>query len=163
MDIFTLKTALMNKLRSSPKIVTYAVAALVCILLLFLLGRDTGDEAPASSFPPAETEYASQLEKQLEEVISQIDGAGKTSVMVTVKSTVSYEYATDETHSESKQETEVVIIGGDQALVKRIDNPEVAGVLVICDGGDSAVIKEKILRAVATVLDISSSKVYITK
>ena len=103
------------------------------------------------------------FERQLEAVISQIDGAGKTRVMVTVESTVSYEYATDDSYSESKYESEIVIIGSDKALIKKIDNPEVAGVLVICDGGDSAVIKEKILKAVATVLDISSNKVYITK
>lgn len=163
MDIFTLKDAVIKKLRSSPKIVVYLAATLVCIVLLLIMGRDTTPNDSVNDFPKAETEYAVQLERQLEAVISQIDGAGKTKVMVTVESTVSYEYATDDSYSESKYESEIVIIGSDKALIKRIDNPEVAGVLVICDGGDSAVIKEKILKAVATVLDISSNKVYITK
>lgn len=163
MDLFTLRDAVIKKLKSSPKMVTYIAAALICVVLLLIMGKDTGTSEASKDFPKAETEYAAQLEKQLEAVISQIEGAGKTRVMVTVKSTVSYEYATDDSYSESKHESEIVIIGSDEALIKRIDNPEVAGVLVICDGGDSAVIKEKILKAVATVLDISSNKVYITK
>lgn len=124
------------------------------------------------------TQYENDLEQSLADIISSIDGAGKTRVMLTMDSTVEQVYATDKTMSQkdtvnSGEDTEtnkdtsanstyitVELSDGTQqtVLLKEIQ-PKVRGVLVVCNGGDNSVVKEKIVDAVTKALDISSSRV----
>jgi len=115
-------------------------------------------------------EQTLMLEAKLEEKISEISGAGKTSVMITADSSKEYFYA--ENHSENSEETEksierefVVIEGenGDEPIVLKIKESKIRGVLVICEGGDNPVIKEKIIEAVCALLDVSSNSVSVAK
>lgn len=123
-------------------------------------------------------QYENNLEQSLADIISSIDGAGKTRVMLTMDSTVEQVYATDKTMSQkdsinSGEDTEtnkdtsanstyitVELSDGTQqtVLLKEIQ-PKVRGVLVVCNGGDNSVVKEKIVDAVTKALDISSSMV----
>lgn len=127
------------------------------------------------------TQYENNLEQSLADIISSIDGAGKTRVMLTMDSTVEQVYATDKTMSQkdtvnSGEDTEtnkdtsanstyitVELSDGTQqtVLLKEIQ-PKVRGVLVVCSGGDNSVVKEKIVDAVTKALDISSSRVSVT-
>lgn len=124
------------------------------------------------------TQYENNLEQSLADIISSIDGAGKTRVMITMDSTVEQVYATNKTMSQkdrvnSGENTEtnkdasadstyitVELSDGTQqtVLLKEIQ-PKVRGVLVVCSGGDNSVVKEKIVDAVTKALDISSSRV----
>jgi stage III sporulation protein AG len=124
------------------------------------------------------TQYENNLEQSLADIISSIDGAGKTRVMLTMDSTVEQVYATDKTMSQkdtvnSGEDTEtnkdisanstyitVELSDGTQqtVLLKEIQ-PKVRGVLVVCNGGNNSVVKEKIVDAVTKALDISSSRV----
>lgn len=157
MDLSKIK----EKLKSSPKLVTYAVVALTCIALLLLMNTSSDKEikTDGDEIKAGDTYYKSSLEKQLESIVSRIEGVGKVSVMVTVDSTYSYEYVTDK----SEKETKTVIIGNKEALISRIANPKISGVLVVCEGGDRVKVKEKVIGAVSTVLDIPYSKVYVAK
>lgn len=123
-------------------------------------------------------QYENNLEQSLADIISSIDGAGKTRVMLTMDSTVEQVYATDKTMSQkdtvnSGEATEtnkdtsanstyitVELSDGTQqtVLLKEIQ-PKVRGVLVVCNGGDNSVVKGKIVDAVTKALDISSSRV----
>ncbi len=154
---------LKERFNKSPKLLAYAVIGIVCLLILGLTGKSTEAINDEVSFPQPESEYAKEVEKKLEEIISEIDGVGKISVMVTVEGTVKYEYQTDASKSESRDEFETVIISNKTPLIKSIENPKISGVLVICDGGDSVKIREKVIYAVSTVLDIPTNKVYITR
>ena len=51
--------------------------------------------------------------------------------------------------------------GGEQALLVTTEMPEVRGVAIVCEGGDSEAINEKIENAVTAALDITSKRVYI--
>ena len=39
--------------------------------------------------------------------------------------------------------------------------PQIAGVAVLCSGGDRVTVQEKVIRAVSTVLGISSADVFV--
>lgn len=165
MDVSKFKDEIISKIQKSPKIALYSVFALICVLLLLASGsHETKTDAGISNqFDDVSRDYADFLESELKRIISKIDGIGSVDVMVTIEGTVCYEYVRDTSRSDSKYDSETVILANKEALVKQIVNPKVTGVLVICDGGDSAKIREKVLSAVSTVLDISASKVYITK
>ena len=149
-----------EKIKSSPKIITYITIVVICIALLLIMNssfEETSEEEETLTL--GDTAYKDQLEKELESIISKIEGVGKVTVMLTVESTYSYEYVKDY----SDDEIETVIVGNKEALISKISNPTVSGVLVVCSGGDSVSVKEKIINAVATVLDIPLNRVYVAK
>lgn len=166
------------------------VKAIVCagllgIALILLSGFFTQNvknevkAEPKESISTTLTKYENDLEQGLAEIISSIDGAGKTKVLITMDSTVEQVYAADKNiaqkNSSNTKEADtannkditadssyvtVELSDGTQqtVLVKEIQ-PKVRGVLVVCIGGDNSVVKEKIIDAVTKALDISSSKV----
>ncbi|MCD8345636.1 MAG: hypothetical protein LUC38_06725 [Oscillospiraceae bacterium] len=150
---------------TSRQLIYLVVAVLSVILILTLNSFESEDETTTESetIPEVSSEYAEALRLQLEEIISKIDGVGDVTVMLTIESSASYVYTTDIDKDELETKTETVIIGNKEALIERIDNPQVSGVLVVCTGGDRAVIQEQVIKAVSTVLDIPSNKVYVAK
>ncbi len=156
----------------------------VGLALIFLSGFIHTEPAEPTAEPPPEStsgdDYRAELERDLEAMISAIDGAGAVRVMITMESTAEDVYAVDKSESESKslpegasqpdtqrsEENEYVIIkgrdGGEQTVLKKQRMPEIRGVLVVCDGGGSSVTKEKITAAVAGVLGVPGSKVVVT-
>ena len=119
-------------------------------------------------------EKVQKLEKRLEEMISKIDGAGKTKVMLTLDTSEQYHYLTESVsrssrkaeENEEEKEEEIARIddeNGEKPVLQRIDESKIRGVLVVCQGGDNAEIKESILNAVCAVLNLSSDRVSIAK
>lgn len=121
-------------------------------------------------------QYENDLEQSLADIISSIDGAGKTRVMLTMDSTVEQVYATDkimsqkdsvsnntETNKDTSANSTYITVelsdGTQQTVLLKEIQPKVRGVLVVCNGGDDSVVKEKIVDAVTKALDISSSRV----
>ena len=91
------------------------------------------------------TSYSTEIENDLQTVISQIEGAGTTNVLLTMENSVEYVY-----------------LEGGTTKTKEIE-PHIRGVLVVCEGGDNPVVVERITQAVTKALDISTAKVCITK
>lgn len=71
---------------------------------------------------------AAAIEARLCEIVTAIEGAGQTKVMVTL-----------------------------------VEDGSVAGVAIVCEGGDNAVVRERITETVKTVLNIGAADVYVTK
>ena len=91
------------------------------------------------------TTYSTQIENDLQTVVSRIEGAGKTQVLLTMENSVEYVYLKD-----SATKTKEI-------------QPHIRGVLVVCEGGDDPVVVERITSAVTKALDISTAKVCIAK
>ncbi len=118
--------------------------------------------------------YEKELEARLTKILSEVDGAGKVSVMVTLYSQGVSEFATNSTAdvksqqdlSQEKTENEYVIIdgvNGDECVALRSTVPEVQGVVVVCSGGDNGTVKNNITNAVSDLLGISTSSVTVIK
>ena len=109
--------------------------------------------------------------------MSLIDGAVSVKVMITIDATSEDIYAIDRSEStggtaddtsssqqHSEQNEHVIVRGKDgseQAVLKKQRMPEIRGVLVVCEGGGSEVVKERITAAVSGALGISQSKVVV--
>ncbi len=157
---------LKEKLRLTSKQLIYLSVAVLSVLLILTLNSfesEDEDVSDSEKIPDVSSEYAEELKLELEEIISKIDGVGDVTVMLTIESSASYIYTQDIEKDELETKTETVIIGNKEALIERIDNPQVSGVLVVCAGGDRAVIQEQVIKAVSTVLDIPTNKVYVAK
>lgn len=123
------------------------IAGIAGIALIFLSNYivigNSKDKKAEEEF--SVTTYSTQIENDLQSVISHIEGAGKTEVLLTMENSVEYVYLDDST-----------------TKTKEIE-PIIRGVLVVCEGGDSPVVVERITEAVTKSLDISAAKVCITK
>lgn len=167
--------------KADKKLVLLCTAGLVGILLLVVSSvfpqSEKKEEKDAATSVAHET-YAEDIEKKLTDIISSIDGAGKTSVMVTLESGTEQVYAknekikNDSSADESKlnedfsDEKEYVLIetdGDDGGLIIKLIQPKIRGVAVVCEGGGNDAVRQEITQAVTAVLDISSSRVYIAK
>ena len=158
------------------------VCGAVGILLLFF------SEIPLKSKSPnktdnTETEYVRELEEKLKSMISDLDGAGETKIMITLENGVEYKYAFQERKSQDisediqneenkslqkrdSSENNYIIVDGEkgrEALIERKIQPRIRGVAVLCSGGDRAVVKNEVIQIVTTVLDIPSTKVSVSK
>ena len=153
------------------------ILLLGCIgMLLIVLSEFIPDNLSESKNIAANCNFSntatkeSELESRLKDVISQISGAGKTVVMVTLDSSEEYFYAKnsseDKDDTETKKESEIVIIdgeNGEEPIILKSTEAEVRGVLVICEGGENAVVREKIIEAVCALLDVPSNRVSVAK
>ena len=135
-------------------------------------------ETPSENIQ-TEYSYAEDLEKRLTNIVSSISGAGKTKVMVTLENGVESVYAADEKQSverssgektggvevneKSNTENEYIILQSngsrDEGLVIKVIQPKIRGVAIVCEGGDSAYVQQRITQAVTAVLDIGASRV----
>ena len=152
---------------------------LLGILLIFFSTFFSGDGTPDTD-PQGEMtaeEYRIGLEKQLTETVKSITGSRKVSVVVTLDSGIRYTYAdtveettSDKTESNSQStgsglKSGYVTVkspqGGEEALLVTTEMPEIRGVAVVCEGGDDALLREKIENAVTAALNVTSKRVYI--
>ncbi len=116
------------------------------------------------------SEYVKEFEARLESKISKIKGAGKTSVMLTFASSKEVLYAENFTEEKDDtqmgKESEIVIIegeNGEEPIILKSEEAKIRGVLVICEGGDNASVREKIIEALCALLDIPSNKVSVAR
>ena len=127
--------------------------------------------------------YASELESRLQSILEQMDGVGQARVMVTLENGYQKVYAKsekvnndvlediraeDERKTQEKQVTEQTYIlidgaGGEQPLVTAELEPQVKGVVVVCEGGDQPDVVGKVVDAVKVALDISSTRISVSK
>lgn len=167
MNDFTEK---LKELSKKPIFLKAAVAAGILAIVLIILsdmsdsGKKQKQEASDVSVDFAYTDlYSENINAELSELLASIEGVGKARVMITVSSTEEYVYAEELKRGTSQAEKSFVIIDNgsqEEALVKKINNPQISGVVIVCEGGDDPRVCEKIYKAVSTVLDIPTSKIY---
>ena len=119
--------------------------------------------------------YSDYLENRLVSMISSIEGAGETRVMVTLESGGEDIYLHDFDYGENadpsgknsvERKDEYVIIdgsSGEQGIVVRRAEPKVRGGAVVCEGGGSEQVRSMIVDTVTALLDISSARVSVAK
>lgn len=157
---------------SKNKIKIITAVGLIGILLIFLSdafsSKEKSDETVTR--PYNYNEYINNLEDQLEDVISSIDGVGECKIMVTLENTAESVYATDvETKNDGESENlkdEYVIYdsqNGETPVLIKEYFPKVQGVTVVCSGGDNIAVKEKIIESVTSLFNIPTNRVSVSK
>lgn len=126
--------------------------------------------------------YIEMLENKLEKTIGGMEGAGKVLVMVTLKDggelildkNLPYENQVEKSTEEGKvteknvmksdQETVLVEEGGTSSpiIVQQL-TPQIAGVVVVCEGGDDSELALHIKEAVMALFSIDANKIVVCK
>ena len=153
--------------------VLLGLAGMVLILLAGLLPDRTARGSPPQT-AAAETSdpdcYRAAIESRLQSLLCRMEGVGEAAVMVTVSGSAEQIFAEEvkASQSERSKQTESAYVlartGGEETpLIAETRYPAIEGVAVLCTGGDHAAVQERISRAVATVLGIPQSRVYVGK
>lgn len=170
-------------IKGDKKIKIFTLLGLIGILLIFLSTTNSFDKKKDKE-PLNNSSYLQTLESRVLKLVKGIDGVGKVNVMVTLEGGVEYVFAQEQKNSADKtedydgnnikkiqqsddSEEKYILVDGNsgkrEALVKTELEPKVKGVVIVCQGADDPIVQNRILEAVTTVLDISSTRVCVTK
>lgn len=161
----------LGKLTIPPKLVL--IVGLMGIVLIGLSGVLGVEDKTIKSedYALQSKRYVEETESRIAKILSMTSGVGKVTVMITIDNGAEYVYAKDEKQSGSTQqqsvESKYILIDGStgkrQPLVLTQLEPKIKGVVVVCDGGNDPVVRQRVNDIVTTSLGISSLQVCILK
>lgn len=148
----------------------YRYALLVLLIgLAFMLIPFKNKEASISA-TTTETQAQADICAELSGILSQIKGAGKVSVMLTVRVGETAVYQSDEDLTSGENGTlrqDTVIITDDNrvqsGLIQHIISPEYRGAIIVCQGADNASVRLQIIEAVSRVTGLGTDKISVLK
>ncbi len=126
------------------------------------------------------TQYERELEHRLTELVGSIQGVGQIKIMVTIEKSAEKVFATERKDNTDKKEdylgealqtvqqrvdNEVRYIlvdgpsGKKEALLTAELEPEIKGVVIVCEGANDPRVVIEVVQAVTTALQISSGRV----
>ena len=147
------------------------LAVLLGVLLLLLPDGKAVDEENASQL----TEFdRASVQREMEDILSAIDGAGRLRLMLTVRGAGELELAQDRALTQKQTDgadeysdkTETVVLGsgsGAEVVVTRSRYPDFVGALVVCEGGGSAAVRLEITQALCALTGLPSDRISVIK
>lgn len=166
-------TETMGKLRALWEKGKFALLVLGLGVLLLLWPSGEGKTEVSSSEPTAEETAAAQ-QKEMERILSRIEGTGELHLMLTLESDGQRTLAenaeesaggsAEAPESQSRRETVILSVsGGEEVVVTRRESPVYRGALVVCQGADRAEVKLAVTRAVAALTGLGADRITVVK
>ncbi len=162
---------ILEKIKRDKRVAVIVCIGLVGIILLTLSElmpqkSDVKQSEKSENTTDIRDSYEEDIEKRLTSIVSSINGAGRTEVMVTLASGDENVYAVKEKSSDGSKEREYIVIDSDKnesGLLLKVIEPEIRGVAIVCEGADSAKVRQEIISSVSAVLGISTNRISIAK
>ena len=145
-----IKEYLQSFLKNKNKSIIFVIL-IIGIMLMLITPPEKKATSENTNIPFSEAEL-------LEKTVAKIKGAGKTSVLVTYYGTGTENIVFDTKIRNGETDKKAVLSDG-KAVTQGISYPRVKGVLVVSKGADDFSVKEEIIKAVTTALDIPEYKV----
>ena len=162
MELKDLKTRITKGLKQYK----YAVLILALGLALMLIPGKRASKPVAMSQPEVKTE-SQNISASLEEILSQIRGAGKVRVLLSEAAGAKTVYQTDSDMSgDSSRLDTVIVTDGDRAqngLVQQLLPPTYLGAIIVCEGGDRAEVRLAIAEAVSRYTGLGIDRISVLK
>ena len=180
-SLLSIKKIGLNKLLL---ILLAGVALLVIAVPTEGKSKENKEEKKEELLAVTEETYEELLEKRLTEILSCVEGVGKTRVMITMKATgekiilketpytrsetseIDSEGGSRDVKELSQSDTAVYIEGSDGSKVPYVvqeTKPQIEGVIVIAEGGGDIYTVKEIIEAVSALFDVPSHKIKVMK
>lgn len=141
-----------------------AALVLLCGIVLMCLPSGKKDTQAAQ---PAETVHEQTMEEALEEILSQVAGAGSVRVLLSGQTSETTHFQTDDTQDGESLRRETVLTTGDNrvqtALVRQTEAPTYRGAVIVCQGADSPAVRLAIVEAVAAATGLTTNRITVLK
>lgn len=144
------------------KILRYGIAIVLCIALCIALFF--GYRNDKTETVDEETSFVYDLENRLSAILSEVDGAGKVSVVITVESGMETVLATKITTTTTEHGTETVetpILVNGKTVVLKEKYPKIIGVLIVAEGAKNITVLSRLQQATVSLLDINVNQIEI--
>lgn len=172
-----------HRLNVSTLVFLLGIAGILLIGLSSWFPEQKGGKKDAGVLETDAKAYAAELETRLTAILQEMEGVGTARVMVTLENGYRNVYARsekvnndtledvraeNEKKTQEKQVTEQTYVlvdgaGGKVPLVTARLEPEVKGVVVVCEGGDDPLVAGKVVDTVRVALNISSARVSVSR
>lgn len=147
----------------------YVWIVLLAGVLLMMIPEGNSTDDVVQSIDNSKGEAT--IQEQLENILSQIDGAGQVRVMLSVSQGERIIYQTDSSYSESENNldsrTQTILITDSQrnetGLVHQKNPPVYQGAIVLASGADRPSVKLAIVNAVSDVTGLGTDKITVLK
>ena len=146
------------------------VALILCLGVVLMLLPVRGDNQSNQTQAVRQSEEGEQtfdleaLERRMESALSEINGVGEVTVVLSLRSSGEDILAQDTSEgTTSDRETVIVSTGSgtEEAVSVKTIYPEFKGALVICEGAGNASVKLEVLQAVSAITGLSSDQISI--
>lgn len=153
-----------DRIKKDKKSLLIISVALLGMMLILFSGEDSKEFKDSQL---SEVVYSSEeYEEKLSKLVSEIDGVGRVSVMITFESGEENVFASDDEEfireEEKKSKKDYIIIDtekGETGLKIKSVYPEIKGVAVVCEGASDPVVREQIVSVITALFDISSKNI----
>ena len=146
----------------------YLLAALIFVgVIIIIVGKrepQISEDVKSSIEELDPSQYSEMLEARIEELCNRVDGVSGAYAVVTLKGGYQAIYAIDSQSGNTSSKNQTVVIGsgsGERAILEGYSYPEIAGIGIVCRGGDSYDVKNKIVSLVSSAFDISANKIFV--
>lgn len=140
------------------------VAAIILLGVVLLLLPSKEKAAPEGMQEPIFDRGA--LEREMETLLSAVDGAGKLSLMLTVSSDGEKKLARNEEQGGTAKSTTVTVGAGSgiqEPVVTQYLYPRYIGAVVVCEGADSASVRLRLTEALCALTGLTSDKIAVIR
>ena len=151
------------------RLILFAMLAIIGVLLLVLgkcTASDLDDKNSGDGLAELDpSKYEELVEEKVEALCNKIDGVSSTYAVVTLKGGYRAIYATDSQSGSSNLKNQTVLIGSgssEKALLIGYENPEIAGIGIVCSGGDDAYVRAEIISMISAAFDLGSNKIFVS-
>lgn len=160
------RSFLIKKVPALLKKYKYAILIFILGLALMLIPFDRGTSAEKEPLPKQESQGGT-ISEQLEQILCQIEGAGKVRVLLSVSAGEKTVYQSDADISENASRTDTVIItDADRAqngLVQQVIPPSYLGAIIVCEGADRAEVRLALVEAVSRFTGLGADRISVLK
>lgn len=144
----------------------YAILVFAVGLALMLIPFNR-NESTGEVTQPVQNVEETALSVQLEQILSQIKGAGKVRVLLSVSAGEKTVYQSDTDISENASRTDTVIItDADRAqngLIQQVIPPTYLGAIIVCEGADKAEVRLALVEAVSRFTGLGADRISVLK
>lgn len=160
------------------KLIILLVAGILLLVLSCgdLAGRgkaadEEKDSSTVSSLKKTDTEtgdsYRESMERQVVELLSKVEGVGKTEVMITLSAGKEKVTLKDNETAEGKSEEQTVLVEDSERnsspYVLQEKEPVPEGILVVCEGGGDPAVSREIISAIQVLFHVEAHKIKVMK
>lgn len=151
----------------SSRLSQWKLPALIFLLGLALLLLPGKQDSQQEKTVQEQSSEPLQLQSALEEILSQIEGAGQVAVLLSVQTgpVTTYQQDMDQTQSSDRTELhqQTVILGQNEPLAVETTCETYRGAVVVCQGADRATVRLNIIQAVSSLTGLGSDKITVIK
>lgn len=147
----------------------------LCLMLLPIRRQKNEEQVIPQTVSAEQTpDYKTQVEQQLCTTLGKMEGVGRVSVMLSLRTGTETIYQTDssiasqsgDNPSDSASEQTVILSrgnNGQEAVVRKTILPGFQGALIVCEGADDPKVKLNVISAVSGITGLSSEKITVVK